>query len=322
MEISREQFLEQRHRRFGATNPQRMDVPYWEMMVRNGKGAYWARDHFQESYAEHTAPVWCFDRFGMSQTTLDDGRTLFVAGEHEDFYDPDFCIYNDVIVKYPDDQIEIFAYPRDVFPPTDFHSATLVGDRVILIGNLGYRDERRPGYTQVFALSLEDLRMGRIETHGQMPGWIGRHEASLGSDGGIVISRGQVIDVRDAKQRLRKNLDDFSLDLARGEWRQLTNRVWQEFSIRAEPRMIGWWHRVSREDIKPIEVPHSIIPGDDRGQLTLLVDGARVSITLAVNEIEILIEGALSPDVTNRLLEGIRSKAEAATTWQCVLEKL
>lgn len=40
-------------------------------------------------------PVWCFNRFGATRTKLPDGRTVCIGGEHEDFYDPDFYIYND-----------------------------------------------------------------------------------------------------------------------------------------------------------------------------------------------------------------------------------
>ena len=79
-----------------------------------------------------------------------------VAGEHEDGYDPDFCIYNDVIVHHPDGRLEIIGYPESLFPPTDFHTATLVGDRIIVIGSLGYQGSRVYGTTPVFALSIDD----------------------------------------------------------------------------------------------------------------------------------------------------------------------
>lgn len=73
-------------------------------------------------------PVWCFHRFGKSITEFPDGRIIEIGGEHEDYYDPDFCIYNDVVVHYGGGRFEIFGYPEEVFPPTDSHSATLVGD--------------------------------------------------------------------------------------------------------------------------------------------------------------------------------------------------
>ena len=72
------------------------------------------------------APVWSFDRFGQSMNILPDGR-VFIAGEHEDDYDWDFRIYNDVVVAAPNGDIEhIFGYPPEIFPPTDFHAAVFV----------------------------------------------------------------------------------------------------------------------------------------------------------------------------------------------------
>ena len=74
--------------------------------------------------------MWCFDRFGTSKTALEDGRTVHIGGEHEDFYDPDFHIYNDVIVVSSSGQVAIYGYPLEAFPPIDFHSATLVGKTI------------------------------------------------------------------------------------------------------------------------------------------------------------------------------------------------
>ena len=35
-----------------------------------------------------------FFRLGGTRTELSDGRVIWIGGEHEDGYDPDFCIYN------------------------------------------------------------------------------------------------------------------------------------------------------------------------------------------------------------------------------------
>jgi len=57
---------------------------------------------------------------------LPDGREVLIAGEHEDYYDPDFFIYNDVVVRAPDGKFAIYGYSKEAFPPTDFHTATLL----------------------------------------------------------------------------------------------------------------------------------------------------------------------------------------------------
>ena len=92
---------------------------------------YVANKHFGGPSSLDAGPVWCAQRFGQTVTLLPDGRAVQIAGEHEDHYDPDFTIYNDVFVHEPDGTIRIFGYPEAVFPPTDFHTATLVEPSLI-----------------------------------------------------------------------------------------------------------------------------------------------------------------------------------------------
>ena len=196
MEISREIFDQQRHPRFGNSNPERMQLAFWEWMIRGdgipshaGEGGLedidlgirelssslrtdrHARDLFQIPPNCADGPIWTFDRMGTTRSELPDGRVICIGGEHEDFYDPDFYIYNDVIVLGPISQIEIYGYPKAVFPPTDFHTATVASDRIIIIGGLGYRDERRPNDTPVFSLDLSQYQITQLMTSGEMPGW-------------------------------------------------------------------------------------------------------------------------------------------------------
>jgi hypothetical protein len=119
---------------------------------------------------------------------LPDGRVICIGGEHEDHYDPDFAIYNDVIVISPDGaDVTIYGYPRDVFPPTDFHTSTLAGNRIIVIGGLGYPDERGGPVTPVFELDLNTFSMSRLATSGNAPGWIFDHRATLSDDGNAML---------------------------------------------------------------------------------------------------------------------------------------
>lgn len=249
MQISRELFDQQRRPRFGSTNPERMSLSFWEWMVRgpddrviNGHGGDYAsqfglfregrcksvsgpwraRDLFQIPLNRDEGPIWTFDRLGRTCTKLLDGRTIYVAGEHEDSYDPDFCVYNDVVVFGPGDTIEIYGYPKDIFPPTDFHTATLVGNQIILVGCLGYLDDRRPGHTPVYALDLSRYQISEIETVGEMPGWIFDHEADLASDGIITIRGGNVFEKHGGKQQYLQNLEDYTLDVRSAVWQRVT----------------------------------------------------------------------------------------------------
>lgn len=191
--------------RYGVANPERIENPLWEAAFRENLGGHALRKRFGDArnpFENHSAasayrecangPVWCWLRMGGTRTELADGRVVHIGGEHEDWYDPDFCIYNEVIVEHPDGPLEIFGYPKDVFPPTDFHSATLVGDAILVIGSLGYRDLRRPGETQLFRLDLASFRMERLEADGPPPGWIFRHETERLEDGSILILGGEI----------------------------------------------------------------------------------------------------------------------------------
>jgi len=224
--ISRETFDEWREPRFGSENPSRLDNVLWASLVHDRINAYQVNKRFGYERTRGAGPTWCFDRFGQTATTLDDGRTIYIGGEHEDYYDPDFCIYNDVVVVAPDASVAIYGYPRDVFPPTDFHTATLDGDRIWIVGSLGYVDARRPGVTQVCRLELGTFAIEQLATTGDAPGWLHKHEARL-VDGAIVV-RGGVVD--DASS-LDENIDEWALDLATLAWTRRTALDWQRWAV-------------------------------------------------------------------------------------------
>lgn len=227
-EVDRALFDRWREPREGAANPEAMDNPVWAWLIRAGINAWRANQHFGRSSFGST-PTWCFDRFGQSETALSDGRVLLIAGEHEDHYDPDFYIYNDVVVCHPDGRLQIFGYPRADFPPTDFHSATRVGERVVIIGNVGYQDQRRPGETPVYLLDLATFAIRRLATHGDPPGWIGRHSARAEGQR-VIVSGGQVL----VDDTFVENIDDWCLDLDEGRWTRLTDRRWPRFVFARE----------------------------------------------------------------------------------------
>ena len=241
-DVTPELFRVWRSPRLGAQNPERLTNPVWDWLVRSRVSAYAASQRFGFGSRPHGDPGWSFARFGQSTTMLDDGRFVYIAGEHEDHYDADFHIYNDVVIRSPDDRIEIFGYPRAVFPPTDFHTATLVGDRILLIGNLGYLKDRRPGTTQVVSLDLAALSSSLIDTAGDQPGWIHDHGATLDADGTIVVSGGKIETGRAGTLQFPENGDDWRLDLSTWRWERLTDRHWREWQVsRADRRSTHLW---------------------------------------------------------------------------------
>ncbi|MGI3185772.1 hypothetical protein [Nioella aestuarii] len=177
----------------GTRNPSAFDNPFYLEMIRSFDSAYAGmKTHSSATRASWgPGPIFSFDRFGRTVTRLPDGRLVLIAGEHEDHYDPDFCIYNDVCVLDGKGGVEYFTYPVDDFPPTDFHTATLMEDHILIIGCLGYPKQRQEGVTQVLRLDLRTWRVTPVQTTGDNPGWIHRHEAELIHDE-IVVSGGKV----------------------------------------------------------------------------------------------------------------------------------
>ncbi len=222
LKVSAREFRKGRARRFGTCNPERMEIPFWTAMIRSGISPYEAKtlcEAGRASAARENGPVWCAQRFGQSLTLLPDGRIVQIAGEHEDFYDPEFCIYNDVFVHDGAGGVTIFGYPEAVFPPTDFHTATLMGEQIYLIGSVGYQGTRRYGVTPVYRLDTRTFRMEPLVTTGKSPGWIYGHRATPIGTAEILITGGTVVDFVQGEEVHSSNTTGFILDIGQREWR-------------------------------------------------------------------------------------------------------
>ena len=220
LEISKEQFLDGRLRRFGRDNPERMDLPFWIAMIRSGASAYLGAEICDGSSGNRAGPVWSAHRFGQSLTRLPDGRIIQIAGEHEDHYDEDFCIYNDIFVHDTDGTVHIYGYPETVFPPIDFHTATLIGRFIYIIGSLGYQGTRQLGHTPVYRLDTDTLKIDQFPTTGDMPGRIYGHRATHISAHEIRISGGTIVTHDGSKEIHLPNDQVFVLDVDALIWRR------------------------------------------------------------------------------------------------------
>jgi ankyrin repeat protein len=217
-DASSDDFREQWRPRFGISNPQKIEGKFYEEMVRSGINAFQASQLFCAT-VEAGHPIWCAQRYGQSICSMPDGRIIQIGGEHEDYYDDDFCIYNDIFVHHPGGAIEFFNYPEEVFPPTDFHTATLIGDRFIwIIGSLGYFGRRHYGETPVYRLDTESYRIERMKILGEPPGWIYGHAALVLPGGRIQISGGEIISLPGDKESHIKNNRSFILDTEHCTW--------------------------------------------------------------------------------------------------------
>jgi hypothetical protein len=89
------------------------------------------------------------------------------------------------MINAPEDII-IYDYQVDVFPPTDFHTSTYFWDPIsgqeviVIIGGLGYKDGASRDRTDVYRLDLSDFSMQRLDTSGaNPPGGVHGHGAKL-----------------------------------------------------------------------------------------------------------------------------------------------
>jgi hypothetical protein len=314
-----------------------MRVAHWEWMVRHREDPFRVRDGLgiEQNFPTccgadgcgESDPDWCFIRFGMSRTRMSDGRTICIGGEHEDFYDPDFCIYNDVIVLRPvrgeagvsaeSGEVEIYGYPATVFPPTDFHSVTPVAESLLVIGRLGYAGSRVPGTTPIATIDSRNYAIDTIAASGPCPGWIHGHHASFEPAGHAVVVRGGRRHDSDTTQSVA-NHAAHRLHLDGARWELIDpNEPHRKFII--TPSVASSHIRAELVDkvFSPKSVPHTMLEVDDHVFDTHRMDvsGVRVTFEDRYNEIQMLVEGRLEEGLLRRLLAEIRENLNDSTGW-------
>jgi hypothetical protein len=321
-----------------------MTNPVWVWMIEESLSAYHANKTFDGPPSKEAGPCWSWQRYGRTETTLPDGRLIRIGGEHEDYYDPDFYIYNDVVVSDRTGRIEIFGYSEEVFPPTDFHTANLAGDRIIVIGNLSY-PRLRKDRAQVLVLDTNRYAFDHIATTGDGPSWLHSHSAELAEDGEAIIVRGGVTE--DPNLRLLvENIDDWRLDLGSWGWVRLTHRVWPRFAFIREDGASNhlYWLRdlvyrqgVSRpdlfaprrakllRDLGPAprldllgalyapDIPHSKLPEieDEFRVHRVKIDGVTVRYVEEDRVVWLTVEGDLPRETVEQLRTDLLTKLEA-----------
>lgn len=301
--------------------PVPLDNELWHWLVRTRWSAFQANELFSGHTSFEAGPMWCFDRLGKSETLLPNGSVVHIGGEHEDSYDPDFFIYNDVTVIERDGRISIHGYGEEVFPPTDFHTATLVGDSIFIIGRLGHNAARLVGTTPVYRLDLPSLHISRVETRGEAPGWIHAHSAKLGDDGvHIEIEGGERWHGDD--HPMTENIDAWTFHTTTAQWTRRTRRDWQHWLVVPlnrrptrlwETRQEAWtrrnahhgfasyWHEADEPDLAALERlyrPGEDAPPPEEGArynvFSMVVDGIRVRFKEERFWVEAVVEGRLA----------------------------
>jgi len=354
--VTRDLFLEWRSPRYGALNPTVMNNHVWEWLIETGISAYQATEEMGGPSPCEAGPTWCFNRYGQSSTRMPDGSEIYIGGEHEDFYDPDFYIYNDVVVKDGSGNIFIYGYSKDCFPPTDFHSATLVGNKIVVIGNLGYDDQRLQHTKRVFVLNTETYEISQRDTSGDFPGWIHGHSALLDPHEDLIKISGGKID-RGEGRTLIENIDDWQLDLTSWAWRRLTQRKWSRWEInRADKQQNHLWEirqalwslevnwlddyqksiemlrdelgcepdvKIVKDIYRP-DVHHESVPEVEEEYEThrIIVDGVIVRYVEDRHGVQMAVEGELPKDIIKKLVEDVRTKLSILENSVCDVEEI
>lgn len=322
--ITREMFDAGRDRLFGTANPELMRVPFWDAMVRTGgHSPSWVHRELSIELPAERGPTWTFYRMGSTETHLPDGRRIHIGGEYEDFYDPDFCIYNDVVVFQPDGGFKLFGYPKEVFPPTDFHTATLVGDQILIIGGLRYVRDRVPGTCTVFTLDTSTFRVERLDTTGEGPGWIYHHKAELMEDG-IHIRGGSRISEQDGSKRGRKNLYVFRFDPTACRWEWIEHLSgWRTFSITR--RDVLDFFRGDSEGFDPawltgLQTTFAMKHGGDSTR-RVFVDDVAVNLQREAYGCRVRVEGILTQARLTEFLADVLRQIEREVGVPCEVEE-
>lgn len=347
-DITREMFEAGRERRFGTANPELMRVPFWEAMIRGGKppndpewlalkcraesrsekpyqgyGPYEIRKRFDVPSPDKAGPIWMFARLGDTETRLPDGRLVCVGGEYEDWYDPDFCIYNDVVVFEPDGTFRIYGYPREVFPPTDGHTATLIDDQIILIGGRRYVQDRVTGTCTVYALDTNTFRMVRLEIGGDGPGEIYHHAADL-SENGIRVSGGSISRSTSGGPTWLRNRDIHVLDLQARRWIRIDHLSgWRTFGIYRKEFSDFCEGKTDGYDPSWLTGFESVSLVSDAHQAVrrLVFDDVMVEVQREPSCCRVRFEGELPPERVNLLMTELVRQIESELGGACSVEE-
>lgn len=321
MAFTKTEFISQCKPEFGCANPDRMYRRVWEHLVRDRQDVFFVRQSLglpttlEQAYEQGVrCPDWCFKRFGMSETRMSDGRIICIGGEHEDSYDPDFCIYNDVVVIRPaagktalggwSDEIEIYGYPREVFPPTDFHSATLVAEHIYIIGRLGYLEDRAVTSTPVYRLETESYRIESVGASGPSPGLIYEHHAEFEPETNSILVRGGRLNAAGTQDRPR-NHAVHRLHLSEQRWELVQdNERHRRFLLNAPEG--GTWSNATLQEVSPRRLPFRVVRAEDgdASRFQIAIGGIRVTYDDLV-DLQMFVEGDLLEETLSVLLEDV-----------------
>ena len=242
-----------------------------------------------------------------------------------------------MVVRHPNGQIEIYGYPEDVFPPTDFHSATLRGDHILIVGCLGHPKQRAQA-TPIYRLDLSDFSISECKTSGDGPLRLHEHKAELSADGTTLICHAGR-DVHPTEGWIVENLTTWHLDLQSFAWSAAGTKPCTRWMLMREEEgdndlwgigLVAQYQRAGRtsktaESYRKkfaarglvvdttlhaarfrLPVPHKVLPNkDDDSPRTKRIEigGTVVRIYEGSDRIDVAIEGHLPSSTRDALVQ-------------------
>ena len=154
--------------------------------------------------------------------------------ETQDYYFPEFKIYNDVYIKFFDGMYELWNYPEEQFPPVYEHS-TLYNEHThqfYIIGGLGSGDRQCKNITEIYALDLETKDIQKIEASGESPPCLHSHKVKIWNHDLIEMRDGYILH----KGIAIKNVYVWYFNLKTKTWLKQESEKYQHWIIQSDQR--------------------------------------------------------------------------------------
>lgn len=223
--------------------------------------SYEIKDYFQQKQFHIEEPLWTPPHLRLNQSRQsifkkhifniaiggNTAATDWKEYDYNDYYNPDFKIYNDVTIRHFDSKYELWNYPEEQFPPVYAHDT--VHDKnidfVYITGGLGSGDRQRKNITEIYQLNLETKDIEHIEALGDSPPCLHNHHTKMWNDDLIEMRDGDIL----KNGKAIKNLYVWYFNLKTKTWLKKDQEIYQHWLITSS-NSDGLFLDISKEILK------------------------------------------------------------------------
>ncbi len=262
------------------------------------------------------------EKTGQSQTSLPDGRKVFIGGTLAS--NEKSSTYHDIIVKYPDDELQIIHYSPHIFPSISFHTATLVSDKIWIIGGVNNLHKFTSQHTSVYQLNIHNFNIQYVEIRNNI-NLIAQHTVTL-KNNQLIVSTGKVW--LDTAMIWWENIDTWALNLTTFIWKNITKRRWQCFAVKRKDHDLLQCRLLTGDLLEQLFNPpirHEVVPHilyHRPCDKMIIIDDIKIRYVTEANNVQVYIEGILSEEIVELLQENLRHKLSKAENFPCDIHVL